>query len=255
MKNLLIIICCSLSLNAQTEKVGQLFNLKANTNAVFIQKMLGISNNEIKTNDTIMVEQNVMFVVQSITPTSVFFYAKDFSELSNSDSKYKTNKDKSFYYNDLLFSMKIEDYKVNAVDASFPDNIVLGLITLPYKLRPQNNTSFDSEFNLNASLGVLVFGKFFGNTKLYIQAGSGLGSVSLNTSNAPGLNADQAQNVSCFTAFSGLMVQYKDVQAGFYFGGDWIKNNSKYNWESQGKSWISLGIGFKVFTLAKKTGQ
>lgn len=45
----------------------------------------------------------------------------------------------------------------------------------------------------------------------------------------------------------GIMLQYKKVQAGLYLGADQINNQSKNNWESNGKVWLAFGMGFQIF--------
>ncbi|AWI25793.1 hypothetical protein HYN49_07695 [Flavobacterium pallidum] len=229
---------------AQTENPGQMFELKANTNATYLNLMKGIGPDMVTVPGThVMVTEKVLFIVQSVDKGNnwVRFYARPYSDGPAPTSN-------AFYYNDKLFEMTYTDYKANAKDAAYPDRINFGIITLPFKYRPQKGAGFDTEFNLNAAFGYLVTPKYFRKTRLYIQGGAGIGTVGLDSSNS---KATDSQDVSIITGFAGLMVQYNDVQAGIYFGADKINNNQKFDWEHQGNLWMSLGVGFKIFTLSK----
>jgi hypothetical protein len=237
----------------QSENIGQPFVLKANTNATFVKLMANVSlDNVIKANDAIMAQSNVLYILQSIDKANslVYFYADNFN-VSKVVADRGTNRDKSFYYNDKLLKMTYNDYKSNAKDVEFPDKVNFGILTLPFKFRPQEDADFDAEFNLNTTFGILIRNKYFRKTKFYAQFGAGIGSVKLDASNASGITDDASQNVSTITGFFGLMMQYNDIQAGIYLGADQINNNKKYDWENQGNAWISFGVGFKIFTLSK----
>ena len=47
----------------------------------------------------------------------------------------------------------------------------------------------------------------------------------------------------------GLMIQYKKVQAGIYFGTDFINNQTFYQWNYQGKPWFAFGVGYQLFNV------
>ena len=83
-----------------------------------------------------------------------------------------------------------------------------------------------------------------------LQIGAGIGSVNLNSSNASGITDGKAQDVATLNFFSGLMLEYKKVQAGIYVGVDQINNQSEYQWNSNGNLWFGFGIGFNVFKIS-----
>lgn len=255
MKTKLWIICLFVigSANAQTEVPGQMFELVTATNATFLQFINYTSNDKaIQYNDEKMMNEKVLFILQSVDKDNdrVTFYAKNFNSSSNPIIQ-NTNRDKSFYYNDKLFYMTYKDYKSNAKDAAYPDRFNFGILTLPFKYRPQKNADFDAEFNLNTTLGYLLRSNYFRKTKIYIQGGVGIGNINLDTSNASKIDDDKSHDASAITAFAGVMLQYDNLQAGLYFGVDSINKNAQYDWVNQGNIWISVGIGFKVFTLSK----
>lgn len=237
----------------QSENIGQPFVLKANTNATFVKFIANISlDTTLAPNTLLMAQSKVLYILQSVDKANsvVYFYADNFN-LSKIVADRGTNRDKSFYYNDKLLKMSYNDYKSNAKDVDFPDAVNFGILTLPFKYRPQDDADFDAQFNLNATFGILIRNKYFRKAKFYAQCGAGIGTVKLDASNARGITDDAAQNVSTITGFLGLMMQYNDIQAGIYAGADQINNNTKYDWENQGNLWVSFGVGFKIFTLSK----
>jgi len=79
-------------------------------------------------------------------------------------------------------SSATNNYKV------LPDRFTIGILTLPFKYRPQSDKSFDSDFNLNSTLGVRFYS--LGGGHLYGQVGAGIGGVELNAINAKGITED-----------------------------------------------------------------
>jgi hypothetical protein len=241
-----------LSMLGQTEKEGQLFKLKATLKANYLKKLKNVSNDgKTHLNSAVYVEENVLYKVQSINKDTVTFYAVEFDELDNTDKDKNTNKDKAYYYNDKLFEIDLANYKSYASDNEVADRMTFGVLTLPFKYRLQKGANFENKFNLNTVLSYLLSNRFNQNIKLYFQGGAGFGAVNLNSDNATGVIAGSTENIETITGFGGLMVDYKGFQTGVYLGADKINNNSKYNWQSQGKPWLSIGIGFKVFTISK----
>lgn len=257
MKTILTAICLLLFSKAyqQSESVGQPFVLKASTQAKFQKFIQGISvDTVLQPQDNVMVQENVLYILQEVDKANklVYFYAKNFSKNHPEPAKVNTKEDKKYYYNDKLFSMSYDDYKAKAKDVQFPDEFNFGVLTLPFKFRPQKGEAFDPQFNLNATIGYLLTKKYYKKTKVYLQGGAGIGSANLDETNARGVEGDESQNVSTITGFVGLMMQHSDIQAGIYIGADKINNNKKFDWEHQGNMWISLGVGFKIFTLSKE---
>lgn len=239
--------------HSQSEAIGQAFVLKAATNATFVKFITGVSQDTtLAANTSVMAQSKVLYILQSVDKANsvVYFYADNFN-LSKIPADRGTNRDKSFYYNDKLLKMSYNDYKSNARDVEFPDAVNFGILTLPFKYRPQDDADFDAQFNLNTTFGILIRNKYYKKAKFYAQFGAGIGTVKLDASNAGGISSDASQNVSTLTGFAGIMMQYNDIQAGLYAGADRINNNKKYDWENQGNLWVSLGIGFKIFTLSK----
>lgn len=151
-------------------------------------------------------------------------------------------------YNNIVFTVANTDLAAFAKVVEYEDRLAVGLLSLPFKARPQNGMTFDTEFNLNLTLNTRI-GSLLGSSFNW-QIGAGIGSVGLNTSNASGLTGEQAQDVALLTGLTGLMLQYKRVQVGLYAGVDFINNQKEYNWESNGNMWLGFGVGYDLFQIS-----
>ncbi|WBV61771.1 hypothetical protein PFY12_06515 [Chryseobacterium camelliae] len=155
---------------------------------------------------------------------------------------------KASYYNYKLFTVTKEEFLAKAEEVpEKPDRFSVGILTLPFKFRPQDEKTFEAQFNLNSTLNWRV-GKFY-STDFYVQIGAGLGSVELNSNNSLGIEADKNINAATLTMFSGLMLQYKKVQAGIYCGVDQINNQKHYQWNNNGNLWFGFGVGYQLFNV------
>ncbi len=198
-------------------------------------------------------EANVKFKVLEITETTVNLIALNFEVVSVSDrdkekKDYPNKKYKSDFYNNKSYTISKNNFNSFAEKVEPKELYSIGLLTLPFKARPQNDFSFDTEFNLSSTLNIRLFD--IGDSSFNYQVGAGIGSVGLNTSNANGLNEDEAQDVATLTLLNGLMIQYKKVQVGIYAGVDQINNQKNYNWESNGKIWFGFGISYNLFDFS-----
>lgn len=231
----------------QTLNSGQLFKFKTRVEAKFITTMDSQSGlKSIPANSMVWLEESIIYKVQSVDHVTkkVRFYALDFEPLGTNNKRRNTENDLYYKYNYKLFEIDMSVYTSDAVDYTIPDRLNFGVLSLPFKLRPQSKFSFNTEFNLNLALGIKVTPSHYA-WKIYIQGGAGTGSVKITT-------AGTETDVMALTGFSGLMVQYKDLQVGIYAGADWVNNNETLQWQSQGKLWFSLGIGYKIFTIVNK---
>ncbi|MGC4042003.1 MAG: hypothetical protein QM710_14760 [Flavobacterium sp.] len=155
---------------------------------------------------------------------------------------------KSEVYNGIIYTLKRSDFDAFAIRVENHDRWAVGLLSLPFKARPQDGMSFDTEFNLNLTLNTYLFQ--VRGSSLNLQAGAGIGSVGLNTSNASGMTNDEAEDVALLTGLAGVMIQYKRVQIGLYAGVDFINNQKHYNWESNGNLWLGFGVGYDLFQVS-----
>lgn len=155
----------------------------------------------------------------------------------------KTNAD---LYNSKIYTVLDTDLVDNYIVKEYKDKLSIGIITLPFKYRPQNKESFETEFNINTTLNYSIVD--FYNVSFNIQGGTGFGSVRLDELNS-NVSAEYAVNAISLGFIVGPMVQYKNVQFGIYSGVDIINNNSQLNWSHNGKLWFGLGIGYNLFKI------
>lgn len=175
-------------------------------------------------------------------------FSKEYQENYKADNDGEERKDFSEYYNEKIYTISKSDFDLSAEKVEEKKRISVGLLTLPFKARPQDDFSFDTEFNINTTMNIALH--YFGDYALNFQFGAGIGSVGLNTSNASGLMENQDQDVSTLTFLSGLMLSHKSLQIGLYAGVDHINNQANYNWDSNGNIWLAFGIGYDLFDVA-----
>ncbi|WP_417445304.1 hypothetical protein [Joostella sp.] len=229
---------------------GDIITLDVPTAKSNVQSLI---SGQTTTNDADFLETGIKYKVISKSDNTVQLQALNFDKLTAKEkTDYQTKygvakKDLSEIYNNKIYTISRSDFDANANKFEPKERLSIGLLTLPFKARPQGDFSFDTEFNLNSTLNWSF--AYTNNVSINLQVGAGIGTVGLNTSNSSGLSDNEAQDVSTITFMSGLMLQYKKVQAGIYIGVDNINNQSNYQWESNGNMWFGFGIGYDLFNL------
>lgn len=221
---------------AQEAKPGEILSLKHALKTLGKPELLyttGLDSSKAAT----YLETFILFEVIEITDKLVKLKALDF-------------RNKNEFYNHKIYSVDREEFRDSYLIRKPIEKVSLGLISLPFKIRPQGNISYSTEFNINGALNYAFYS--FWNTSVSVQGGIGIGSISLDTSNSAGIMAGEEQNVSTISLLGGLMLQYKKIQVGVYVGGDHINNQEKYRWNSNGNVWFGLGIGYDLFSITSK---
>jgi hypothetical protein len=132
-------------------------------------------------------------------------------------------------------------------------SLAAGIISLPFKYRPQkNNSDFSGVFNLGTGLGYTFSHKKSAVFTHSAILGLSISTISLDSSNT-NRNQGQLASINNFSAFScsiGYMIQYDRVQAGVFFGIDQLSkiNQRQFEWQYQSRPWISVGFGFAIFS-------
>lgn len=140
---------------------------------------------------------------------------------------------------------KVSYEKLDEKDFSkLPAKISVGVITLPFKYRPQNDGSFNTEFNINTTINYRVFSYY--DYHFHAQLGAGLGSINLNNTNSA-LTGENIQDTPTLGFLTGLMLQFKRIQIGLYAGTDIINNQDNLKWENNGNLWFGFGAGYNLF--------
>jgi hypothetical protein len=200
---------------------------------------------DINNTNPILLEHNYKFRIVETTPTGYKITALLFTPLKKKNNDKNAQIDRSEYYNYKLFEVYKDEFELKAELVSEDERMSIGILTLPFKFRPQGSKYFETDFNLNSALNIKLF-----NSKVHAQFGAGIGGVDLNSTNSIGVDAEENIKASCLSFFTGLMMQHKKVQAGIYFGVDHINNQKHYQWENNGNLWISVGIGYQLFDVA-----
>lgn len=228
----------------QEIKIGQRFTFKAPA------KHFKTDLNNAKLLDTITknpnyLEEGIKYKIADIVKDTITVKVDPpFKKLK----KRSTAISKANYYNNKLFNITKEEFlaKVEEIPDE-PDRFSVGILTLPFKFRPQDERTFEAQFNLSSTLNWRITKAY--STDFYLQVGAGLGSVELNSNNSLGIGADENINAATLTLFSGLMLQYKKVQAGIYVGVDQINNQQHYQWRNNGNLWFGFGVGYQLFNV------
>lgn len=240
----LILLSCFSQGFSQNFKPGEIIELTSPVKVKSEPKGLYSSNIDLKNNAEYL--DTYKYKVIEITDTEVKLLALSFKEPKGKKDSSKTYL--SDVYNNKIYIISRSDFNAFAVKSEPKERFSIGLLTLPFKARPQDDVSFDTEFNLSSTLNIRFFD--VAGSSFNYQLGAGIGSVGLNTSNANGLSDDEAQDVATLTLLNGIMLQYKRVQVGLYAGVDFINNQKNYQWESNGNLWLGFGIGYNLFNIS-----
>ncbi len=229
------------TVSGQEIKIGESFTFKAPAKHTGTDVKKTEIYNEA-TNNPNYLEDGVKYKIVDISGNTIGVKVDPpFKESKGSISK-------ASYYNYKLFYVSKEEFLAKAEKiAEVPDRFSVGILTLPFKFRPQDEKTFEAQFNLSSTLNWRV-GKFY-STDYYIQIGAGLGSVELNSNNSLGVGADENINAATLTMFTGVMLQYKKIQAGIYCGVDQINNQKHYQWRNNGNLWFGFGVGYQLFNV------
>jgi hypothetical protein len=247
----LLLLSAYFNVYSQKFEVGDIITLKASVPTTDKEVTLEGLNESNKMNILEYLDPNVKFYIIVLDKDKVKLRAVNFQPISTKKRNKLTEAHitiKSDYYNSKIYVVSRENFNAFAIKYEPADRITVGILTLPFKARPQEEFAFDTEFNLSSTLNIRL-GKVTG-TSLHYQLGAGVGSVGLNTSNANGIKDSEAQDLAILTFFNGLMLEYKKIQIGIYAGVDQINNQKNYDWVSNGNLWLGFGIGYNLFELA-----
>ena len=189
--------------------------------------------------DLSILEPGLLYVINDTSGTTYKIEALKFKTYKKDRIK-RRNKNFGFYdkkeidktirstlYNNKIFTVDKNEFnkKVKRPNPA-KERFNVGLLTLPFKYRPDGNKTFNTEFNLSSTLNVRL--KSFYTTDFYLQIGAGIGSVGLSSANSSGITDNSSVDAAILTGLTGLMLQYNKVQAGIYVGWDYL-NNQKQN--------------------------
>ncbi len=132
-------------------------------------------------------------------------------------------------------------------------SLALGFLNLPFKARIQKGKEdFSGTFNFGSAVGYKFKHYSYSPWAHNVVLGLSFSNVSLDSVSVS-KNHEDLSETNEFTALSlsvGYMLEYKNVQVGIFLGWDHIdrKVQSNYDWDYQGKPWISLALGYSIFS-------
>ncbi|KXX67465.1 hypothetical protein [Flammeovirga sp. SJP92] len=162
-----------------------------------------------------------------------------------SENKSKKMVDRRPLYLDQQFYVSKNELEENATKIEDIPKLTIGILYLPFRIRPQGEWAFEQSFNIGATAAYHIGGH------CYIQIGSQIGSTILTNSNTK-KEISEDINMTTLSLVGGIMYEHNKAQFGLYFGFDLINNQEAYEWKYHKKPWFTLGIGYDIFKLSTK---
>jgi hypothetical protein len=124
-----------------------------------------------------------------------------------------------------------------------------GAFTFPFKYRPQNGV-LEPSLSLSGVAGIQCSLDKNNDASLSFLLGFGPSSINVNNTNSADTNTANSTHSAATLSFT-ILGQWNNVQLAISTGIDNNLNNSTDKWIYQSKPWLSLGIGFNIFTSNK----
>lgn len=113
-------------------------------------------------------------------------------------------------------------------------------------------SNFEGNVNIGGTAGVRLRLHPNGRSFLNIVGGLSLGTTPVTKETA---EVESNINATTLSPFSGVLFEYDSFQVGLFYGWDHIGGSIGRTWVYQGKPWMGVGIGYKVFSSKKSTNQ
>ena len=162
------------------------------------------------------------------------------------------------------FLVKLSLFKAHAKKVIKPSivraSLGFGIINYPFKYRFQKGMKdFSGSFNVGAAISYTLRHDSTAKWNFSGVLGVGISSITLDKASVKS-GSDTISSTNGLTALTlslGFMAQYDKVQIGLFYGWDRISNlnNQTYGWNYQGKPWVSLGLGYSIFTTNSSSQQ
>ncbi len=219
-----------------------------------------LTMNDIKTDDTFQLNGNTATVKEKWV-FKVYTIQDELTiiTIANEDSAVEG---KYFVLTSLQKQQYTQSLRGDIQDIGF----VSSAITIPIKIRFGDGSDGTDIMDENGNRR--RFSDFEGNVNVGVAAGlrikaskSGtdffnfLGGISIGASK---INSDTAEvatetNASILTPFLGVLYEYNDFELGIFYGWDHISGSVGRTWVYQGKPWLGVGLGYKVFATQESS--
>lgn len=149
------------------------------------------------------------------------------------------------------FLMSKAAFKQNTMPRySQQPQFTIGTAAVPFKIRT-NPFIFTNDVTLGSVIGAKFrMSSDKPNNYYNLLFGFGLSSVQLDSSSTGGSITKNAlvSNPASLTASFGGVLEFSNIQIGVFVGADFINNNEVIKWTHQGKPWVSIGLGYALYS-------
>ena len=164
-----------------------------------------------------------------------------------------------------IFKITKADFESNAIpyfNAGFKKGAwdwSSGIVVLPLKARKNPEFSYSKDFTLGLSGGAKMRISNSNPTYLNFLYNIGISSVGIDSLSSKGKIKQPSDRAALTNAF-GIVLENHSYQFGIFYGFDRLSSNDYKNtqWIYNRKPWISIGIGYQIFSKenkAKKTQE
>lgn len=154
----------------------------------------------------------------------------------------------------LYFRVKNSDILLYAAKyVRLGASLSAGVINYLVKYRGQKGqVDFSGASNIGGAIGLTLPHRQDNDWTVSVLLGVGISNINLDSASISNNRAllQQVNNFSAFSGSLGLLFCYRKVQVGFFGGFDRLSNlvQKQFDWNYQGKPWMSIGLGFNVFS-------
>jgi hypothetical protein len=134
--------------------------------------------------------------------------------------------------------------------------VAAGSVIIPIKMR-FSEFDFSRDFALGFTVGPRWRISSQREHYLHLLGAFNVNIVTVDSANTAGVMKRPADKGALGFALGGVL-DFNGAQLGAFVGTDWLGRRDRSNWVYQGKPWVSLGLGFTIFSRssnAAPTGQ
>jgi hypothetical protein len=109
-------------------------------------------------------------------------------------------------------------------------------------------SNFEGNFNVGGTAGARLRLHPSGHSFMNLVGGLSLGTTPVTSTTA---DVESEINATTLSPFMGLLFEYDSFQVGVFYGWDQLGGSVGRTWVYQGKPWLGVGLGYKVFSNKK----
>ena len=151
----------------------------------------------------------------------------------------------------LYFLMSKSDFQNKTIRRySRRPSFAIGTAAVPFKIRT-SPFNFTNDIGIGPVVGIKFRLSRYNNKNFFnVLLGFGLSSVNLDSLSTNGnvTTNSPITNPAALTLSAGGVFEFSNIQVGAFIGRDYINRNNKIDWIYQGKTWLSIGLGYTLFS-------